>query len=158
HRRPSSTAPSRPTRACRAAIAACPPPLPRRRLPSARHRPRSKGWQIILAPTTPWRNLVELDGTKHSMGPSRRRIYPGVKQAQYALGAWPACSPRYFLCDCSSVLVSGDATRTFLVVVGGLTTKPERSKQCAEMLRLQRKDAKGIASYLVDSPEQSSKM
>ena len=44
--------------------------------------------------------------------------------------------------------------RAFLMLVGGLTKDPQRSKQCAEMLRLQRKDAKDIRSYLVDAPEQ----
>jgi hypothetical protein len=46
------------------------------------------------------------------------------------------------------------APRAFLMLVGGLTKDPQRSKQCAEMLRLQRKDAKDIRSYLVDSPAQ----
>jgi hypothetical protein len=46
------------------------------------------------------------------------------------------------------------APRAFLMLAGGLTKDPQRSKQCAEMLRLQRKDAKDIRSYLVDSPPQ----
>jgi len=41
------------------------------------------------------------------------------------------------------------APRAFLMLVGGLTKDPQRSKQCAEMLRLQRKDAKDLPSYLV---------
>jgi hypothetical protein len=47
------------------------------------------------------------------------------------------------------------APRAFLMLMGGLTTNPQRSKQCAEMLRLQRKDAKDLQSYLVDAPEGS---
>ena len=46
------------------------------------------------------------------------------------------------------------APRAFLMLVGGLTKDPQRSKQCAEMLRLQRKDASNIQSYLVDPPAQ----
>lgn len=46
------------------------------------------------------------------------------------------------------------APRAFLMLVGGLTKDPQRSKQCAEMLRLQRKDASSIQSYLVDPPAQ----
>jgi hypothetical protein len=45
------------------------------------------------------------------------------------------------------------APRAFLMLVGGLTRDPQRSRQCAEMLRLQRKDAKELPSYLVDSPQ-----
>ena len=45
--------------------------------------------------------------------------------------------------------------RAFLMVVGGLTKNPQRSKQCAEMIRLSRKDAKDIPGYLVDSPKNS---
>lgn len=41
-------------------------------------------------------------------------------------------------------------------LVGGLTRDSQRSKQCAEMLRLSRKDAKEIPSYFLDSPESSS--
>lgn len=47
------------------------------------------------------------------------------------------------------------APRAFLMLVGGLTTNPQRSKQCAEMLRLQRKDAKDLPSYLVVASESS---
>jgi hypothetical protein len=43
--------------------------------------------------------------------------------------------------------------RALLMLVGGLTAKPQRSKQCAEMIRLSRKDAKDLPSYLVDSTE-----
>jgi hypothetical protein len=45
------------------------------------------------------------------------------------------------------------APRAFLVIVGGLTKDPQRSKQCAEMLRLMRKDAKDLPSYLAISPD-----
>ena len=48
------------------------------------------------------------------------------------------------------------APRAFLMVVGGLTKNPQRSKQCAEMLRLQHKDAKDISGYLID-PSGNSK-
>lgn len=44
------------------------------------------------------------------------------------------------------------APRAFLMIVGGLTKDPQRSKQCAEMLRLQRKDAKDLPSCLVNEP------
>jgi hypothetical protein len=57
----------------------------------------------------------------------------------------------------SSVLLAAwrYAPRAFLMVVGGLTKDPQRSKQCAEMLRLHHKDAKDISSYLIDSPGNS---
>jgi hypothetical protein len=42
------------------------------------------------------------------------------------------------------------APRAFLMLVGGLTKDPQRSKQCAEMLRLQRKDAKDLPSYMLN--------
>lgn len=48
------------------------------------------------------------------------------------------------------------APRAFLMLIGGLTKDPQRSKQCAEMLRLQRKDAKELPSYLVDWSRQDS--
>ena len=48
------------------------------------------------------------------------------------------------------------APRAFLLIVGGLTKDLQRSKQCAEMLRLLRKDAKDLPSYLVTSPESSA--
>jgi hypothetical protein len=37
----------------------------------------------------------------------------------------------------------------------GLTTNQQRSRQCAEMLRLQRTDAKDLASYLATTSEGS---
>jgi hypothetical protein len=43
------------------------------------------------------------------------------------------------------------APRTFLMLVGGLTKDPKRSRQCAEMVRLSRKDAKDLPSYFTDS-------
>jgi hypothetical protein len=49
------------------------------------------------------------------------------------------------------------APRAFLMIVGGLTKDLQRSKQCAEMLRLQRKDAKELSSYLTDSPDGNSR-
>ena len=45
------------------------------------------------------------------------------------------------------------ATRAFLMLVGGLTKDAQRSKQCAEMIRLSRGDAKDLPSYLMDSPQ-----
>jgi hypothetical protein len=39
---------------------------------------------------------------------------------------------------------------TVIRLVGALTKDPERSKRCAEMLRLSRKDAKNLPSYLLD--------
>jgi hypothetical protein len=46
------------------------------------------------------------------------------------------------------------APRAFLMMIGGLTKDPQRSKQCAEMVRLSRKDAKDLPSYLTAiSPE-----
>lgn len=41
---------------------------------------------------------------------------------------------------------------TVVRLVGALTRDPERSKRCAEVLRLARKDAKDLTSYLVDDP------
>lgn len=49
------------------------------------------------------------------------------------------------------------APRALLLLMGGLTKDPQRSKQCAEMLRLLRKDAKDLPSYLVSEPESSGK-
>ena len=43
--------------------------------------------------------------------------------------------------------------RAFLMIVGGMTKDPQRSKQCAEMLRLHLKDAKDMPSYLADVRE-----
>jgi hypothetical protein len=43
--------------------------------------------------------------------------------------------------------------RTILMLVGGLTTNQQRSNQCAEMVRLSRKDAKELPSYLLESSE-----
>lgn len=43
------------------------------------------------------------------------------------------------------------------MLMGGLTTNPQRSRQCAEMLRLCRKDAKDLPSYLMDSSEPSNR-
>jgi len=48
------------------------------------------------------------------------------------------------------------APRAFLTIVGGLTKDPARAKQCAEMLRLLRKDAKDLPSYLAAAPESST--
>jgi len=39
---------------------------------------------------------------------------------------------------------------TVIRLVGALTKDPERSKRCAEILRLSRKDAKELPSYLLD--------
>jgi hypothetical protein len=41
---------------------------------------------------------------------------------------------------------------TVVRLVGALTRDPERSKRCAEVLRLARKDAKDLPSYLIDDP------
>jgi hypothetical protein len=41
---------------------------------------------------------------------------------------------------------------TVVRLVGALTRDPERSKRCAEILRLARKDAKDLPSYLIDDP------
>jgi hypothetical protein len=49
------------------------------------------------------------------------------------------------------------APRAFLMIVGGLTKDLQRSKQCAEMLRLQHKDAKELSSYLTGSSDGSSR-
>lgn len=38
---------------------------------------------------------------------------------------------------------------------GGLTKDPQIHRHCAEMVRLSRKDAKDLASYLTDSPGSS---
>ena len=45
------------------------------------------------------------------------------------------------------------APRAFLMMVGGLTKNSQRSKQCAEMVRLSRKDAKDLPSYLAEKEE-----
>ena len=39
---------------------------------------------------------------------------------------------------------------TFIRLVGALTKNPQRHRQCAEILRLARKDAASIPSYFVD--------
>jgi hypothetical protein len=41
---------------------------------------------------------------------------------------------------------------TIVRLVGALTRDPERSKRCAEILRLARKDAKDLPSYLIGGP------
>jgi len=43
------------------------------------------------------------------------------------------------------------APQAFLMLMGGLTKNRQRSKQCAEMVRLSRKDAKELPNYLTDS-------
>lgn len=42
--------------------------------------------------------------------------------------------------------------RAFLMVIAGLAKDPQRSKQCLEVIRLLRKDAKELPSYLIDPP------
>ena|ERR1700722_6001725 len=37
-------------------------------------------------------------------------------------------------------------------LVGALTKDPQRSKQCAEFIKLSRKDAKDLPDYLVETP------
>jgi hypothetical protein len=44
-------------------------------------------------------------------------------------------------------------TRAFLLIVGGLTKDPQRSKQCEKMFILSRGDAKEILKSLAESPE-----
>jgi hypothetical protein len=44
------------------------------------------------------------------------------------------------------------APKALLMLIGELTKDPQHSKQCAEMLRLQRRDAKELPSYF-GSPE-----
>jgi hypothetical protein len=48
------------------------------------------------------------------------------------------------------------APRAFLMIVGGLTKDPLRSKQCERMLALSRKDAKEILKSLTYSSEEES--
>ena len=62
---------------------------------------------------------------------------------QYIL--WGLGGPAGFAAACRYI------PRAFLMLVGGLTKNPQRSKQCAEMVRLSRKDAKELPSYLVES-------
>jgi hypothetical protein len=62
---------------------------------------------------------------------------------QYIL--WGLGGPTGFAAACRYV------PRAFLMLMGGLTANPQRSKQCAEMVRLSRKDAKELPSYLVES-------
>jgi hypothetical protein len=45
--------------------------------------------------------------------------------------------------------------RAIVIVIGALTKDRERSKQCLEVLRLLRTDAKELPSYLVDPPGSS---
>ena len=66
---------------------------------------------------------------------------------QYIL--WGLGGPAGFAAACRYI------PRAFLMLMGGLTTSTQRFKQCAEMVRLLRKDAKEIPSYfteLSDSP------
>ena len=61
----------------------------------------------------------------------------------------------YFLSAANAfVSLAGWRTLPLTVVrlVGALTKDPERSKRCAEILRLARKDAKDLPSYLLDLP------
>lgn len=61
----------------------------------------------------------------------------------------------YFL-SAANAVVSLAAWRnlplTVVRLVGALTKDPERSKRCAEILRLARKDAKDLPSYLIEVP------
>jgi hypothetical protein len=66
---------------------------------------------------------------------------------QYIL--WGLGGPAGFAAACRYI------PRAFLMLVGGLTKNPQRSKQCAEMVRLSRKDAKELPSYLGESSELS---
>jgi hypothetical protein len=45
------------------------------------------------------------------------------------------------------------APRAFLMIVGGMTSSPQRSWQCKTMVILSRRDAKEILKYLAHSPE-----
>jgi hypothetical protein len=64
---------------------------------------------------------------------------------QYVL--WGLGGPAGFAAACRYI------PRAFLVLIGGLTTSPQRFKQCAEMVRLLRKDAKEIPSYFAELSE-----
>ena len=46
-------------------------------------------------------------------------------------------------------------TRSFLLIIGGLTTNSQRSKQCEKMVILSRGDAKEILKYLVEPSEKA---
>jgi hypothetical protein len=61
---------------------------------------------------------------------------------QYIL--WGLGGPAGFAATCRYI------PRAFLVLMGGLTTSTQRFKQCAEMVRLLRKDAKEIPSYFAE--------
>jgi hypothetical protein len=52
----------------------------------------------------------------------------------------------------AAVVVWKFAPRAFLMIVGGLTGSPQRSRQCAEMIRLSRGDAKDLPSYFPGAP------
>ena len=64
---------------------------------------------------------------------------------QYIL--WGLGGPAGFAAACRYI------PRAFLVLMGGLTTSTQRFKQCAEMVRLLRKDAKEIPSYFAELSE-----
>jgi hypothetical protein len=64
---------------------------------------------------------------------------------QYLL--WGLGGPTGFAAACRYI------PRAFLMLVGALTGNPQRSKQCAEMVRLSRKDAKELPNYLMEAPE-----
>jgi hypothetical protein len=64
---------------------------------------------------------------------------------QYIL--WAVGGPAGFAAACRYV------PRAFLMLMGGLTTNKQRSKQCATMIVLSRKDAKELLDRLGDSSE-----
>lgn len=64
---------------------------------------------------------------------------------QYML--WGLGGPAGFAAACRYI------PKALLLLVGGFTRKPQRSRQCAEMVRLSRKDAKELPSYLTDTIE-----
>jgi hypothetical protein len=66
---------------------------------------------------------------------------------QYIL--WALGGPAGFAAACRYI------PRAFLMLVGGLTTNPQRSKQCEKMIILSRGDAKELLERLAGSSEKN---
>ena len=71
----------------------------------------------------------------------------GREMAHWQYILWGLGGPAGFAAACRYI------PRAFLVLMGGLTTSTQRFKQCAEMVRLLRKDAKEIPSYFAGLSE-----
>jgi hypothetical protein len=112
------------------------------------HTSKNDPQASILAEQPRVRPGLLLAGRTTRVPTGRAKCEKGQWMAHWEYVVWAGSSP------VGLVAIWRYAPRAFLMLVGGLTKDPQRSKQCAEMLRLQRKDASNIQSYLVDPPAQ----